>query len=55
MTVRVKADRSSAFRNNMECRHCKSREDESQKHSDICTGTTHERRGLTSIRIPKEN
>ena len=32
MTVRVKANRSSEFRNNMGCRQCKSDEVESQAH-----------------------
>ena len=32
MTVRVKANRSSAFRNNMDCRNCDTGQDESQEH-----------------------
>ena len=46
MTVRVKANRSSEFINNMGCRQCKSEEVESQEHLETCAGTKDLRKNL---------
>ena len=50
MTVRVKANRSSAFRN---CRHCNTDESESQKHLETYQGTKGVRRRL-NMTNPRE-
>ena len=52
MTVRVKANRSSEFRNNMGCRHCNTDEVESQAHLETCAGTKDMRKDLD---MTKEN
>ena len=47
MTLRIKANRSSAFRGNMGCRYCE--EDiriETQEHLEQCEGFSYEQRGL---------
>merc|ERR1739838_652166 len=47
MTVRVKANRSSQFKNKMGCRYCD--EDirvETQEHLEVCEGFTYEQRNL---------
>ena len=46
MTIRIKANKSSAFRGNMECRQCDTGTDETQEHLELCTGFPHEQRGL---------
>ena len=40
MTVRIKANRSSAFKGDMESRFCDSAEPESQEHLERCKGTS---------------
>jgi len=47
MTVRIKANRSSQFKNQMGCRYCD--EDirvETQEHLELCEGFSHEQRNL---------
>ena len=47
MTLRIKANRSSAFRGNMGCIYCE--EDiriENQEHMEQCEGFNYEQRGL---------
>ena len=39
MTIRVKGNRTSAFRDNMDCRHCDTKEEETQEHLEVCKGT----------------
>ena len=39
MTVRIEADNSSTFRNNMDCRHFDTIKIDSQEHLKTCTGT----------------
>ena len=39
MIKRVKGNTSSAFRKNMNCRHCPQTEEETQEHLEICEGT----------------
>ena len=46
MVKGVKKNRSSAHKNNMECRCCDSGEEETQEHLEACAGTENERRGL---------
>ena len=46
MTLRIKAIRSSMFRGDMGCRHCDTGTDETQEHLEVCTGFSHEQRGL---------
>ena len=38
MTVRVKANRTSEYSNNMGCRHCNTNEIESQEYLENCEG-----------------
>ena len=38
MTIRVKENWSSEFKTNMDRRHCNTKEEESQKHLEICKG-----------------
>ena len=50
MTLRIKANMSSAFRGNMGCRYCG--EDiiiENQEHLEQCEGFKYEQRGLNLI------
>ena len=42
-TVEVKGNRSSAFRKNMDCRHCNKNEEKTQEHLEICKGTEEEK------------
>ena len=46
MTLRIKANRCSTFRGKIECRHCNTGTDETQEHLGLCTGFSHEQRGL---------
>ena len=46
MTQRIKANSSSAFREDMSCRHCVMGITEPQNHMEKCTGVTYEQRGL---------
>ena len=46
MTIRVKANRSSETKTNMESRHCNTKEEESQDHLGRCTGTEDLRKNL---------
>ena len=46
ITLRIKANRSSVFREDMACRHCTSAETESQEHIETCTGRQIEQWGL---------
>ena len=54
LTVRVNANRSSACRDKMYCRFCKSGEIESQEYLEFCTGTTHKRHGLNTSKPNKK-
>ena len=46
LTLRIKANRSSAFINNMGCTHCDTGSDETQENLELCTGFAHEQRDL---------
>ena len=46
MILRKKANRSSMLRGNIGCRHCDTGADETQEHLEVCTGLSHEQRGL---------
>ena len=54
MTVRVKANRSTEFRNNMGCRHCDTDKVESQAHLETWTGT-HDMRKDLNLNIEKDH
>ena len=45
MTVRIKATKSSTFREDTSCRRCDTNGNEPQEHLEICQGTLNERRG----------
>ena len=52
MTKGVKKNRSSAHKNNMECRCCDSGEDETQEHLEVCEATGNRRRRLGEVADP---
>ena len=45
-TKNIKGNTSSSFRDNMQCRHCTSGEDETQEHLETCDFTSEMRRNL---------
>ena len=46
MSVRIQANRSTVFRDNISCRHFDLGINESQEHRENCQGTQNARRGL---------
>ena len=42
MTAGVKANKSSMHRNDMKCRCCEGKEEETQEHLEVCEGTENE-------------
>ena len=39
ITIRVKPNRLSEFKTNMDCKYCNTKEEESRDHLERCTGT----------------
>ena len=48
-SMTLTAKRSSMFSGDMGCRHCETEADETQEHLEICTGLSHEQRGLNMV------
>ena len=48
-SMTLTANRSSMFSGDMGCRHCDTEADETQKNLEICTGLSHEQRGLNMV------
>ena len=54
MTVRVKANRTSEYSNNMGCRHCNTNEIESQEYLENCEGIK-TLKGILNMSNPREH